>query len=34
MTRTENSIRPVALDRKNYMFTGSHERAKNDMPTE
>ncbi|MBE9522879.1 MAG: IS66 family transposase, partial [Proteobacteria bacterium] len=25
----ENSIRPVALGRKNYMFAGSHEGAKN-----
>jgi transposase len=25
----ENSIRPVALGRKNYMFAGSHEAAKN-----
>jgi transposase len=24
----ENSIRPVALDRKNYLFAGSHEAAK------
>ena len=24
----ENSIRPVALGRKNYMFAGSHEAAK------
>jgi transposase len=24
----ENSIRPVALGRKNYMFAGSHEGAK------
>lgn len=24
----ENSIRPVALGRKNYLFTGSHEAAK------
>jgi len=23
----ENSIRPVALGRKNYLFAGSHERA-------
>jgi transposase len=23
----ENSIRPVALDRKNYLFAGSHEAA-------
>ena len=26
---TENSIRPVALGRKNYLFAGSHEGAKN-----
>ncbi|MBN1952237.1 MAG: transposase [Bacteroidales bacterium] len=25
----ENSIRVVALGRKNYMFAGSHEAAKN-----
>jgi hypothetical protein len=25
----ENSIRPVALGRKNYMFSGSHEGARN-----
>ncbi len=25
----ENSIRPVALGRKNYLFAGSHEGAKN-----
>ncbi|WP_071836930.1 IS66 family transposase [Terrimonas ferruginea] len=24
----ENSIRPVALGRKNYLFAGSHEAAK------
>lgn len=24
---TENSIRPVALGRKNYMFAGSHDAA-------
>ena len=25
----ENSIRPVALGRKNYLFAGSHEAAQN-----
>jgi len=25
---TENSIRPVALGRKNYVFAGSHEAAR------
>ena len=25
----ENSVRPVALGRKNYLFAGSHEAARN-----
>jgi len=24
----ENAIRPLALERKNYLFTGSHDAAK------